>query len=49
MGRTPENLKVNVATDQLDAPLTWKGRIGQVRIGAVGQHSLQGELLGWID
>lgn len=49
MGRTPENLKVNVATDDLNAAVSWKGRLGRVRIAAVGQHSLQGELLGWAD
>lgn len=49
MGRTPENVKVNVATEDLHAALSWKGRLGRVRIAAVGQHSLQGELLGWAE
>ncbi len=49
MGRTPENIKVNVASDDLSAALTWKGRLGRVRITTVGQHSLQGELLGWAE
>lgn len=49
MGRTPENVKVNVASEDLHAAQTWKGRLGRVRIAAVGQHSLQGELLGWVE
>jgi tRNA-2-methylthio-N6-dimethylallyladenosine synthase len=45
MGRTPENLKVNVETDDFYALRDWPGRLGRVRVTHVGKHSLSGSLL----
>lgn len=45
MGRTPQNLKVNVETDDFYALRDWPGRLGRVRVNHVGRHSLSGSLL----
>ncbi len=47
MGRTPENVKVNVAVTDARAQTEWAGRLGRVRIERVGPHSLEGVMLGW--
>ena len=47
MGRTPENVKVNVAVGDPRAVSEWTGRVGVVRISRVGAHSLEGTLVGW--
>ncbi|MSP91635.1 MAG: tRNA (N6-isopentenyl adenosine(37)-C2)-methylthiotransferase MiaB [Myxococcales bacterium] len=46
MGRTPENVKVNVAFDDPAALRDWPGRLGRVVIERVGAHSLGGRLVG---
>ena len=48
MGRTPENVKVNVAVTDVRAQLEWAGRLGRVRVERVGPHSLEGAMLGWV-
>ena len=45
MGRTPQNTKVNVETDDYFALRDWPGRLGRVRIDHVGRNSLTGTLL----
>lgn len=45
MGRTPENVKVNVDIGLATDLGTWKGRLATVRIDRVNPHSLQGTLL----
>ena len=47
MGRTPENVKVNVGVTDARAQTEWAGRVGRVRIERVGPHSLEGVMLGW--
>ncbi len=47
MGRTGENVKVNVAVTDARAQVEWAGRLGRVRIERVGPHSLEGVMLGW--
>ena len=47
MGRTPENVKVNVAVSDARAQVEWAGRLGRVRVERVGPHSLEGVMLGW--
>ena len=46
-GRTPENLKVNVAITDARALHEWAGRVGRVQIERVGVHSLDGRMLRW--
>ena len=48
MGRTPENVKVNVAVSDARAQVEWAGRLGRVRVERVGPHSLEGVMLGWV-
>jgi len=45
MGRTPENVIVNVAVQDASELLSRKGTVAQVRIDAVGPHSLLGTLV----
>jgi len=45
MGRTPENVKVNVDIGLATDMAAWKGRLAKVRIDRVNPHSLQGTLL----
>lgn len=47
MGRTPENVKVNVPVQDAAALNEWKGRLGRVKVTRVNPHSLQGEMLGF--
>ncbi len=47
MGRTPENIKVNVETHDFYALRDWPGRLARVRIDEVGRHSLNGSLIGF--
>jgi tRNA A37 methylthiotransferase MiaB len=44
-GRTPHNVKVNVAFDDPRALATWPGRKATVQIERVGPHSLVGSLV----
>ena len=48
MGRTPENVKVNVNVTDARALSEWAGRMGRVVIERVGAHSLDGKLVGWV-
>lgn len=48
MGRTPHNVKVNIAVSDAQAMSEWKGRVGKVQIERVNPHSLQGKMLGWL-
>ncbi len=48
MGRTPHNVKVNIAVSDAQAMTEWKGRVGKVMIERVNPHSLQGKMLGWL-
>jgi tRNA-2-methylthio-N6-dimethylallyladenosine synthase len=45
MGRTPENVKVNVPVEELADLTGWKGRLARVRVTQVNQNSLGGELV----
>jgi len=45
VGRTPQNVKVHVASTDPKAILTWPGRLGRVQLKRVGRHSLSGELV----
>ena len=42
MGRSPENLKVNVETRDPSALMSWPGRLATVKIDKIGKHSLHG-------
>ncbi len=45
MGRTPQNLKVNVAVETPEQLTALAGRLGRVQIDLVGQNSLGGKLV----
>lgn len=45
MGRTPQNTKVNVETEDFYALRDWPGRLATVEIESVGRNSLNGRLL----
>ena len=48
MGRTPHNVKVNVAATDVDALRSWPGRVGRVQIDEIGRNALRGKLIGWV-
>lgn len=49
MGRTPENIKVNIDATDPEAMTLWPGRRARVRVTEVKRHSLRGEILTFID
>lgn len=49
MGRTPHNIKVNIETDDFYALAQWPGRRAIARMTHIGRHSMNGELVRWVD